>query len=138
MPALGAAAIDGVVDLAVGIEFVDAEHRYLGNLRVARRFRWVRNDRPEAAAIAKKILDLELLVSHHEDIALEPSLVDRGETCIVEGFDVDIRDLDADLRTHAANIDHRSLLQVVMAGWSACAQRRVKLRIAIVAMRRTR
>ncbi len=111
VPALGAAAIDGVVDLAVGIELVDAEHRYLRNLGVTRRFRWVRDYRPEAVAIAQKILDLELLVSHDEDIAVEPGLVDRGETCIVEGFDVDTRDLDADLRTHAANFDHRSLLR---------------------------
>jgi len=49
MPPLGAAAIDGVVELAVGIEFVDPEHRNFGDLGVARRFRRVRDNRPEAA-----------------------------------------------------------------------------------------
>jgi hypothetical protein len=36
MPALGATEIDRVVELAVGVEFVDAEHRDLWNLGVTR------------------------------------------------------------------------------------------------------
>ena len=139
MPALGAAAIDGVDQLAVGIEFVDPEHRDLGDFGVPRRFRRVRHDRPEAAAVAQEILDLELLVAHHQDVVVEPGLVDRRESPIVERLDVDAGDLDADLRAHAANLDHRSLLRRSTAGMLRLRfARRVKPRIAIVAMHRTR
>src|SRR6516162_10012520 len=100
MPAFGAAAVNGVVELAGGIEFVDPEHRDLGDLGMARRPRRVRDNRSEAAAVMQKILDFELLVGHDEDIAIEPSLIDRRKAAIVESLDVDTGDLDTDLRTH--------------------------------------
>ena len=109
MPALGAAAIDGVVELAVGIEFVDPEHRDLGKFGMARRFRRVRNNRSEAAAVMQEILDFELLVAHDEDVVVEPGSVDRRKPCVVQGLDVDTGDLDTNLRTHAAYLDHHSL-----------------------------
>jgi hypothetical protein len=63
----------------------------------------------EAAAVTQKIPEFELLVAHDEDVAVEPGSVDRRKARLVEGLDVDAGDLDTDLRTHAAYLDHHSL-----------------------------
>jgi hypothetical protein len=70
----------------------------------------MRHDRAEAAAIAHKIGDREVLVAHHHDIVVEPRPIDRRKALVVERLDVDPGYLDADLRPHAANF-HRSILR---------------------------
>ena len=110
MPALGAAPVNSEIELAVGVKFADPKHRDLRDLGMACRFGGVWNDRPETAAIVQEIGDFELLVADDENIVIEPSLVDWRKTRIVEGFDIDTRDLDANLQTQAANFDHRLLL----------------------------
>src|ERR1700730_3136208 len=110
VPALGASAIDGLIELAVGPELVDAQQGDLGIVRVTRHLRRVRVHDPEAAAIAEEVLDLELLTRHHEDVGIQPRSIDDGETRVVELPDVDPVDLRAYLRPQAANLDHRYVL----------------------------
>src|SRR5207253_10814977 len=93
---------------AVRPELVDAKHGDLGMVRVARHLRRVGEDDSEAAAVAQEVLDLELLARHHDDVAVEPRPIDRGEARVVERLDVDAVDLGADLRSQAANLNHRS------------------------------
>src|SRR5262245_38951636 len=110
VPSLGAPPIDRHVELAVGPELVDTEERDLGVVGVASHLRWMRDDDPEAAAVAQEVLDLELLPRHHDHVVVEPGTVDRGEAPIVERLDVDPRDLRADLRAEAVNLDHGVIL----------------------------
>jgi hypothetical protein len=107
VPALGAAPVHRLVELASVLELVDAEHRDLGEIGVPRHLRWVRHDDAEAAAVAQEVLDLELLIGDDEDIAVEPRAVERREARVVERLHVDAARLDADLRSQPANLDHR-------------------------------
>src|SRR5271170_6309257 len=97
----------------------------------------MRYNRAKAAAVAHEIRDRQILVAHHHDIIVEPSLIDWRKTPIVERLDVDPGDLHPDLRPHAANF-HRSFLP------KAVVQGRPRLcavstgRNAMVAMRLSR
>ena len=106
VPALGAAPVDLVAQSAVGVEFVDAEHRDLGMIRMARRFRWVRRHWPKTLAIRDEVRDRQLLVPHDHHIVVEPSLVDLVPGRLVHRLDVDTGDFDANLRPHPANLEH--------------------------------
>jgi len=123
VPALGAAPVDGVDDIALGIKFVGAEHRNLGNLRVARRFRGDMHNRPKTSAVAQKIPNLEFLVAHHQDVMVEPGLVDWRKAGIVERLHVDAGDLDTNLRTHAAYLNHPFALPSVATPCSVWVSR---------------
>src|SRR2546422_6448669 len=118
VPALGPAAIDRLIELAVGPELVDAQQGDLGIVGVTRHLRemWVHD--PEAAAIAEEVLDLELLTRHHEDVGIQPRAIHGGEARVVELPDVDSVDLRAYLRPQAANLDHR----YVLLSWSQRTQ----------------
>ena len=70
----------------------------------------MRDHHTEATAVAQEVLDLEILVGHHEDVGVEPRAVDRGEAGVVQRLDVDAPDLGANLRSQAANFDHRFFL----------------------------
>src|SRR5206468_12172996 len=124
VPALGAAPVDGHVELAVGPELVDTELRDFRIVRVARRLRRMRYDDPEAAAVAQEVLDLELLAGHHDHVGVEPRPVDRGEARVVELPDVDSEDLRADLLAETSNLDHRSVLPVSGPPLSSTPRRR--------------
>ena len=87
--ALPAAAIDLLVERAVGTELVDAEQRDLRILGMARALRRVRRDGSEAPAVRQEIVDLERLVAHADHVAVEPGLVDPAERRLVHGLHVD-------------------------------------------------
>ena len=82
-----------------------------------RHLRRVRLHQSEAPAVAQEILDLELLVRHHEDVGIEPRPIDRGEAGVVELLDVDAPDLGADLWSQATNLEHRSPPAGRIASW---------------------
>src|SRR6266536_2173131 len=105
VPSLRAPPIDRHVELAVRPELVDAQHSDLGMLRVACGLRGVRDDPTEAAAVAQEVLDLELLLPHHDDIVPEPGAIDRVEPARVERPDVDPADLRADLWPHSSDLN---------------------------------
>ena len=119
MPTLGAAAVDLVAQFAVGVELADAQHRDLRMIGMPRRFRRVRRHRPEALAVADEIGDRQVLVAHHHDVVVEPGLIDLAPLAIGHRLDVDAGHLDADLRPHAADFDHRSFLPNAIARRSA-------------------
>jgi hypothetical protein len=106
VPALGTAPVDRHVELAVGPELVDAEQRDLRMVRVPRRFRGVRNDDAEPAAVVEEVLDRQVLVGHDGDVVVEPRAVDRREAGVVQRLDVDAADLGANLRPQASDLDH--------------------------------
>src|SRR5271155_123261 len=98
----------------------------------------MRHDRAKAAAVMHKIRNRQILVAHHHDVVVEPGLIDRRKTRIVERFDIAPGDLAADLRPHAADLDHRSFLPSVTAKSRPALQTVSTGRMAMVAMRRTR
>ncbi len=107
VPAFGATPIDLVPELPIGIVFVNPEHRDLRIVRVPGRFRRMRRHRTEVLAIGNEIRDRQLLAAHAHDIVVEPGLVDLVPGRLVHCLDVDPAHLDADLRTQAANLEHR-------------------------------
>ena len=106
MPALGAAAVDRLVQLAVRVEFVHAQQGDVRIFGVARAFRRVRRDMAETAAVAQELGDRQVLAGHHQNIVVEPCLIDRREPGIVERPDIDATDFHADLRPHLADLNH--------------------------------
>ena len=119
MPALGAAAVDLVAQFALGIEFVDPEHRDLRVFRMPGRFRRVRRHRPEALAVMDKIRDRQVLAAHAHDVVVEPSLVDPPPFVVAHRLDVDAAHLDPDLRTHATNFEHALLPYMLRTEWGS-------------------
>src|SRR5258708_2655152 len=73
----------------------------------------MRRDIAEAAAVAQELRDGQLLTGHHHDIVVEPGLIDRRETRIIERPDVDATHLNADLRAHLTDLNHRFVLLVL-------------------------
>src|SRR5262249_12654350 len=65
----------------------------------------MRDDHAEAAAVAEEVLDLELLLGHHQHVVGEPGAVDLPEPRVVEGLHVDPADLRADLRPEPSHLD---------------------------------
>jgi hypothetical protein len=106
VPALGAAAIDRHVQRAVGAKLVHTEYGDLGILRMARHLGRMRVHHAEAAAVAEEVFNLELLIRHHEHVAVEPGAIERGEARVVERLDVHAVDLGADLLAEASDFDH--------------------------------
>src|SRR6185503_4827078 len=102
VPALGPAPIDPHVQLAVGIEFVDAEESDFGRFRMTRALRRVQLEPPEATAVAHVLRQRERLVAHHHYVVVQPRAVNGAEVGIVERADIDARNLGANLRSQAA------------------------------------
>src|SRR3954453_2694379 len=69
----------------------------------------MRHHLPEAAAVAQEIVDGQVLPGNDENVVVQPCLVDRGKTRVIECLDVDPTDLDPDLGSHAADLNHRAL-----------------------------
>src|SRR6185503_11470945 len=106
VPARGAAPVDPHVELAVGIELVDAEESDFGRFRMARALRRVQLELPEATAVAHVLGQCELLVAHHNHVVVEPRAVNSAEGRIVERADVDAGNLGGDLRSQASYLNH--------------------------------
>jgi hypothetical protein len=106
VPAFGSAPVDLRAQLAIGIELVDPEHRDFGVVGMARRFRRMGSHRPKALAIGDKVGDRQVLVAHDHHIPVEPCLIDRVPGGLVHRLDVDAGDLDADLRSQLAYLEH--------------------------------
>src|SRR6516225_503582 len=66
----------------------------------------MRRHRPKALAIRNKVRDRQVLVAYYHHIAVEPRLVDRVPGGLVHRLDVDAGDLDADLRSQLAYLEH--------------------------------
>src|SRR5579859_6372814 len=80
----------------------------------------MRRQGAEAATVAQEVFDLELLAWHDHDVVVEPRSIDDREARVVEGFDVDARDLGADLAqwsnsrlTHGSGIRRYTRRQIV-------------------------
>src|SRR6266404_1140935 len=74
--ALGTATINLVVERAVRTKLVRPEQRDLRIVGMARALYRMRRDDAEAPAVREKIINLEFLVAHGDDVAVEPGLID--------------------------------------------------------------
>ena len=63
-------------------------------------------DDAETAAVADEVIQRQVLAGDHQDVVVDPGLVDRREARIIECADIDAADFDPDLRSHLAYLDH--------------------------------
>ena len=83
MPALGAAAVDGLVQAAVRVEFSSTQQGYFWNAGVACGFGGVWRDDAEAAAVRQEFVNRQRLAGDDHDVVVQPSLVDLGESRLI-------------------------------------------------------
>src|SRR5258706_10071573 len=105
--ALGATTINLVVERAVRTKLVRPEKCDLRIVGMARALYRMRRDDAEAPAVREKIINLELLVPHGDNVALEPGLIDPAKCSVVHRLDVDPDDFRTD-RPQTPNFHHRS------------------------------
>ena len=106
VPAFRTAPVYRLVKFAVGVELVHPQQGDLRHVRVPGALRRVRYHEPKAATVVQEFLDHQFLVAHHHHVVVEPRSVNRCKSRIVQGPHIDAGDLDADLRSHAMDLNH--------------------------------
>jgi hypothetical protein len=106
MPTFRAATVNGLVQPPVGIELVDTQQRDLWHLWMPCALGRMWHHDAKAAAVAQELLECEFLVAHHHHVVVEPGLIDRRKAGVIQRPHIDTGDLDADLRSHAADLNH--------------------------------
>ena len=66
----------------------------------------MRRDLSKAPAVRQELLYGEILISHGDDVEVEPRLVDATERGVIEVSNIYPDDFGADLRADAADFHH--------------------------------